>query len=86
MLGAAVELAEKIVRADPLELVATIKAGRLGMGTGWEQELLTAMKAIHVGAVAQVELANAAIEVIAGCSNLANEAALAAIMPSECAQ
>jgi len=33
MLGAAVELAEKIVRADPAELVAIIKAGRLGMGT-----------------------------------------------------
>jgi hypothetical protein len=83
MLGAAVELAEKIVQADPAELVAIIKAGRLGMGTGGEQALLSAMKAIHMGAVAQVELADAAIAVIAGCSNLANKAALATIGPSD---
>jgi hypothetical protein len=83
MLGAAVDLAGKIVEADPAELVAIIKAGRLGMGTSGEQALLTAMRAIHIGAVAQVELADAAIAVIAGCSNLANEAALATIGPGE---
>jgi hypothetical protein len=53
------------------------------MGTQGEQALLTAMKAIHIGAVAQVELADAAIAIIVGCSNLANEAALATIGPSE---
>jgi hypothetical protein len=79
MLGAAVELAEKIVRAEPLELVAIIKAGRLGMGTGGEQALLSAMTAIHVGAVAQVELADAAIAIIQGCAGLADDAALAAL-------
>ena len=82
-LGAAVELAEKIVRADPLELVAIMNAGRLGMGTDGEQALLSAMRAIHIGAVAQVELADAAIAIIVGCSNLANEAALATIGPGE---
>jgi hypothetical protein len=49
------------------------------MGTGGEQALLSAMKAIHVSAVAQVELADAAIEVIRGCAALADNAALAGL-------
>jgi hypothetical protein len=83
MLGAAVELAGKIVEADPAELVAIITAGRLGMGTGGEQALLSAMTAMRAGAAAQLELADAAIAIIVGCFNLANEAALATIGPGE---
>ena len=40
-LGASVELAMSIVEAKPDELVAIIKAGRLGMGTGGEKALLS---------------------------------------------
>jgi hypothetical protein len=70
--------------ANPAELVAIITAARKGgNGTSGEQALLTAMRAIHLGAIAQVEIADAAIAVIAGCSNLANEAALATIGPSD---
>jgi hypothetical protein len=83
MLGAAVDLAIKVVEANPAELVAIITAARKGgNGTSGEQALLTAMRAIHLGAIAQVEIADAAIAVIAGCSNLASEAALATIGPS----
>jgi hypothetical protein len=79
MLGAAVQLAEKIVEADPSELVAIIKAGRLGMGTGGEQALLSSMMAIRSGAEAQIGLADAAIAIIRGCAGLADNAALAAL-------
>jgi hypothetical protein len=82
MLGAAVDLAIKIVEADRAQLIALITAARKGgNGTSGEQALLTAMRAIHIGAVAQVDIADAAIAVIASCSNLANEAALATIGP-----
>jgi hypothetical protein len=37
------------------------------------------MKAIHIGAVAQVELADAAIAVIQRCTGVADNAALAAL-------
>jgi hypothetical protein len=40
------------VEANPDELVAIITAGRLGMGTGGEQALLSAMTAIRQGAEA----------------------------------
>jgi hypothetical protein len=53
------------------------------MGTSGEHALLSAMTAIRQGAEAQIGLADAAIAKIAGCSNLANEAALATIGPSE---
>jgi hypothetical protein len=82
-LGATVELAGRISAADPAELVAIITAGRLGMGTGGEQALLSAMTAMRKAAEAQIELADAAIEIIVGCSNLANEASLATIGPGE---
>ena len=49
----------------------------------FERVLLSAMTAMRQGAAAQLELADAAIAVIVGCSNLANEAALATIGPSE---
>jgi hypothetical protein len=78
-LGGAIELALRIVEANPDELVAIIKAGRLGMGTGGEQALLSAMTAIREGAQAQIGLAEAAIEMIRGCAGLADNAALAAL-------
>ena len=84
LLGASAELAAKLVDADSSELVSPLMAARKGgNGTSGEQALLTAMRAIHLGAIAQVEIADAAIAVIAGCSNRANEAALATIGPSE---
>ena len=55
------------------------------MGTGGERALLSAMTAMRSGAAAQLELADAAIAIIAGCSSLANEAALATIGPGEMA-
>jgi hypothetical protein len=78
-LGGAIELALRIVEADPSELVAIINAGRLGMGTGGEQALLAAMTAIRTGAEAQIDLADAAIAIIQGCAGLADNAALAAL-------
>ena len=44
--------------------------------------MLSAMTAMRSGAEAQIELADAAIAMIVGCSNLANEAALATIGPA----
>jgi hypothetical protein len=41
------------------------------------------MTAMRKGAEVKIELADAAIAVIASCSNLANEGALATIGPSE---
>jgi hypothetical protein len=78
-LGGAIELAIRIVEANSDELVAIIQAGRLGMGTGGEQALLSAMTAIRTGAQAQIGLADAAIEIIRGCALLADNAALAAL-------
>ena len=50
-----------------------------GWGTSGEQALISAMKAIHVGAVAQVDLADAAIAVIQRRTGVADETALAAL-------
>jgi hypothetical protein len=44
----------------------SVQAGRLGMGTGGEQALLSAMTAMRSGAAAQLELADAAIAIIQG--------------------
>jgi hypothetical protein len=80
MLGAAVDLAMKIVESDTTQLLALITAARKGgNGTSGEQALLTAMRAIHLGAIAQVELADAAIAVIQRCTGAADETALAAL-------
>jgi hypothetical protein len=87
MLGAAVDLAMKIVEADRAELLALITAARKGgNGTSGEQALLTAMRAIHVGAVAQVDLADAAIAVIQRCTGAVDETALAALDSSSATQ
>jgi hypothetical protein len=78
--GAAVEPAQKIIEADPAELLAIITSARKGgNGTSGEHALLSAMKAIHVGAVAQVELADKAIEIIEKATKFADETALAAL-------
>jgi hypothetical protein len=78
MLGATVELAEKIVGGDQAELIKIIMAGRAGMGTRGERGLMTAMLAVKQGAVAQIDLADAAIAKIEAAAKVASEAALAA--------
>jgi hypothetical protein len=81
-LGGAIELAIRIVEANSDELVAIIQAGRLGMGTGGEQALLSAMTAIRTGAQAQIGLADAAIAKIEICAQQVNQATLAVAEPA----
>jgi len=79
MLGATVELAGRIVEADPAELIALLTTARKGIGTEGERSLLSVMVAMRQGAAAQLELADAAILMIETVTNYADETALAAL-------
>jgi hypothetical protein len=57
-----------IVAADPAEIIALLTTARKGIGTEGERSLLSAMIAMRQGAAAQLELADAAIAMIVGCS------------------
>jgi hypothetical protein len=79
MLGATIELAGKIVAADPDELIGLMTAARKGIGTEGERALLTAMMAMRQGAAAQLELADAAIAMIETAAKFVGETALVAL-------
>ena len=79
MLGASVDLAGKIVAADPAELIGLMTTARKGIGTEGERSLLSAMTAMRQGAAAQLELADAAIAMIETVAKFVGETALVAL-------
>jgi hypothetical protein len=78
-LGAAVELAGRLVAADPAEIIALLTTARKGIGTEGERSLLSAFTAMRAGAAAQIELADKAIAMVEAVTKFADETALAAL-------
>ena len=77
-LGYAIALARQIVSSEPAAVVALITAARAAAGNDVENNTRGSLTGLRAAALAQVELADAALEIFGICGELANSSALAA--------
>jgi hypothetical protein len=82
-LAAVIKFAYDVASAEPDRIVEFIAASREAKGAMMETVVMASLTAMRDGAKAQEILANTAIEKLEACSRLADEAALAAIVPSK---
>jgi hypothetical protein len=72
-----------LAKHDHTQIVRLIMLVRAAFGAEGEREILKALTGMRDAAQGQLDLANAAIQIVEICRKLADEAAMAAIVPSE---
>jgi hypothetical protein len=78
-MGTVALAALRIVESDPAELLAILATARRGIGTEGERSLVAVLATMRTAAVAQVELAEKALEIVEKAAAYADKAAMAAL-------